>query len=193
MPDFTHTHISKPFSSSLLWTHWLPSPYWYWDAAPTQSWDLVLTLLSFMSFARGHIFGLSWSFWMALLPPSVFSSTQCQFCNAISKVAEDALSPTVCVSNKGTKQYSSPYSVLLRKATHHKASIFIYPMDTKSLTAALWKQPPIRPLTHVTVYLLKSYLTNLETVILWGRVPCQSRSKNRLDQLPLCTSALTQL
>lgn len=75
--------------------------------------------------------------------PSVFSSTQCQFCNAISKVAEDALSPTVCVSNKGTKQYSSPYSVLLRKATHHKASTFIYPMGTKSLTAALWKQPPI--------------------------------------------------
>lgn len=114
-------------------------------------------------------------------------------------------------SAKLLRMHYIPLSVLLTKALsstcphrvplqegHSSKRIHL---DTKPFTAALWKQPLTQLPTHVKIYLLNAYLVNLErcisckftNIVREGTMSKPCRSKNRLDQLPLPTSAVTQL
>jgi len=142
MLSFSSTSTPNSFFLGMLSIHSLPSLYLCLDFPRPMYRTLHLALLNFMRFTQGPPLK------PVKVPLDGIPSLQHVNCSiqlaVVSKLAEDALSPTVHVTNKDVKQHWPQYQPL-RHTTHHWTLLGHRAIDCNSLSATI--QPIPYPLS----------------------------------------------
>ena len=140
------TSTLKSFSLGLLSIHSLSSLHLClglpWPICST----LHLALLKFMGFTQAHLSSLSGSFWIAACSLQHVNCTI--HLGVVGKLAEGALNPTVCVTDKDVKQRQSQYWSL-RNAICHWSPLGRQAFDRNSLNATI--EPVPYPLSRPSI------------------------------------------